>query len=83
MDYLYKVASLGCILCGRPAEIHHLRSGVGMGQRSSDDRAIPLCPEHHRLGGRGTAIHAGIKSFAANHGTEEELLAIVQRAIGE
>jgi len=51
---LSRLAELGCILCWHlgfrdtPAQIHHLREGMGMGQRNSDDRAIPLCYEHHQ-----------------------------------
>jgi len=78
---LDRVAALGCILCGRPAEIHHLRDGQGMAQRADDEEAIPLCPEHHRDGGRGTAIHAGRESFEARFGTERELLAEVNRRL--
>jgi len=74
------VADVGCIVCkihldvGSPAEVHHLRMGVGMGQRSSASRAIPLCPPHHRIGGYGVAFHAGKKAFEAKYGTEEWLL---------
>jgi len=52
--YMSRVAELGCSLCQvigygpTPAEVHHLREGVGMAQRNSDFLAIPLCPEHHR-----------------------------------
>lgn len=52
--HMGRVAALGCILCriqGRgqaPAEIHHLREGVGMAQRQSDYLTVPLCPDCHR-----------------------------------
>jgi len=52
--YMGRVAELGCSLCQvigygpTPAEVHHLREGVGMAQRNSDFLTIPLCPEHHR-----------------------------------
>jgi hypothetical protein len=52
--YMSRVAELGCSLCQvigygpTPAEVHHLREGVGMAQRNSDFLTIPLCPEHHR-----------------------------------
>ena len=70
--YFNKVAELGCIICAMPAEIHHLRTGAGIGIKSND--VIPLCPVHHRNGGYGIAIHAGQKTFEANFGTEIELL---------
>ncbi|MDD4971887.1 MAG: Ref family recombination enhancement nuclease [Paludibacter sp.] len=80
-QHLSKVAELGCIICRMPAEIHHIRNGVGMAQRSSHFNAIPLCPLHHRIGGNGVAIHAGQKTFESKFGTELELLDKVKRLI--
>ena len=82
-EYLDRVANLGCIVCKKNGyhtepEIHHLREGMGMGQRNDYLNAIPLCPIHHRTGGVGEAIHAGVKSFAKNHGTEKQLLGQVR-----
>lgn len=77
--YLNKVASLGCIVCcnlgfeGTPAEIHHISNGT-LSKRASNYETIPLCPFHHRTGNNGEAVHAGIKSFESNFGTEQELL---------
>lgn len=81
--HMGRVAALGCIACekeghfGTPAEIHHLRHGQGVAQRSSHYRTLPLCPRHHRLGNHGVAYHAGPKAFEAKYGTELELLAEV------
>ena len=72
--HLSKVAEIGCIICKMPAEIHHLRHGMGMGQRNNYLNAIPLCHKHHRTGGHGVALHAGQKTFEENFGTETELL---------
>ena len=72
--HLARVASLPCCACGAsPVEVHHIRDGVGMGQRASDHETIPLCPYHHRTG--PTAFHAGPRYFEALYGTERELLA--------
>lgn len=52
--FLSDLVGTGCALCrlngyeGTPAEVHHVRTGVGVGRRSSHWRTIPLCPEHHR-----------------------------------
>ena len=77
-----RIASNGCVACVvlgfgySPCEIHHIRSGVGRGQKSHWSKAIGLCPNHHRLGGIGHAIHAGVRSFENTIGmTEVELLA--------
>lgn len=56
-DWLSDVAELGCIVCrnlgfgSTPAEIHHIRTGQGAGQRANHKRTLPLCPAHHRIGG--------------------------------
>lgn len=85
--HMSKVAALGCIACrnkgfyGTPAEIHHIRAGVGMGQRSGHKKSIPLCTPHHRTGGFGVAIHAGQKTWEAEYGTELELLEQVEELL--
>lgn len=77
-DRLNSVASLGCIACFKlgyrdtPAEIHHIRTGMGMGQRNDHWHAIPLCPYHHRHGKE--AIHQSRALFEKKFGTETELL---------
>lgn len=79
--YLDAVAKLGCCLCLKPAQIHHVRAGEGAGQRAADYRAIPLCPKHHQTGGYGIAIHAGKDSWENNYGTEEKLLEYVWKML--
>lgn len=85
--HLNALAELGCIVCinlgyGKtPSEIHHLRDGVGGGQRNSHKNAIPLCHAHHRTGGYGVAFHAGKAEFENRYGTERELLAKVNQMI--
>ncbi|MGX5660013.1 Ref family recombination enhancement nuclease [Castellaniella ginsengisoli] len=78
-QFLGRVAEQGCILCrrlghpGTPAEIHHLRSGMGKGQRNTNQNVIPLCPEHHR---GNTGYHGlGRRAFERMYGvTELDLL---------
>lgn len=88
-EYLNKVANLGCIVCrlyynlDTPAEIHHIRTGQGIGRRASDEEAIPLCPKHHRNGGYGVAYHAGKKGFEEKYGLELELLEEVKNLLNE
>lgn len=53
-----KVAALGCLICDRPAAIHHCRHNCGMGQRNNNEVA-PLCGDCHQHGplsrhGRGS-----------------------------
>lgn len=39
-----------CIICGRPAERHHIFSGSNRKRSTKDGMILPLCPEHHREG---------------------------------
>ena len=77
-EHLSKVAAVGCIACRKigfndtPAEIHHIRHGMGMGQRNNNYNVIPLCPEHHRHG--PNAIHRSKHNFELCFGTEHDLL---------
>jgi hypothetical protein len=80
-NHYAKLANLGCIACYvlgygfSSAECHHIRTGAGLGQKSHWSKAIGLCPTHHRLGGHGVAIHAGIEAFEDAIGMNEvELL---------
>lgn len=85
--HMGRVAELGCSVCrrmgypGTPAELHHPRSGVGMGKRSSHYDVIPLCPEHHR--GK-TGVHGlGTKGFPKHWGyTEQDLLDDTKKLMG-
>ena len=85
-EYYQRVVELGCLLCGRPAEIHHVKSlryGTGIGLRADNRLVIPLCPDHHRNGGYGVAIHAGIKGWEKeNNTTEEKLLKKTCKLLG-
>ena len=62
-EFLSAIRQLRCIACGAPppSDAHHVRSkGAGGG----DDwyNIIPLCPDHHTLG--GDAWHRlGVRSF--------------------
>jgi len=88
-EYMNRVADLGCICCNMlgfpdtPAELHHIRTGQGMGQRASNYEIIPLCPTHHRTGDYGTAYHKGSVAFEEEFGTELQLLEIVKEALNE
>lgn len=79
-EHMGIVAGLFCVVCRNlgfgesPAEVHHVRFLAGGGQRSGNKETIPLCPQHHRLGGHGVAIHAGQETWERNFGTEAQLL---------
>ena len=56
-----RVAALGCVCCGRPAEIAHAHGGTlkdrglyrAKGKKPSDWLVLPVCPEHHRVEYKG------------------------------
>ena len=71
-EHMSKVASLGCLVCQRPANVHHIRPiGLGIGMRSGHYQTIPLCYDHHQ---GQFSIHNCKEQFEAMYGTEEELL---------
>jgi hypothetical protein len=86
--HMGRVASIGCVLCLRlgygatPAEVHHIRTGIGAGRRAPDEDTIGLCPEHHR---GNTGLHGmGRKAFERHYNiTELDLLAEVRRIMEE
>ena len=49
--HLENIRKLPCLVCGDvPSEVHHLKQGTGergMGLRSTDRWAVPLCHAHH------------------------------------
>lgn len=78
-EWLNRISSFGCVICKKyfeiqdppPACCHHIREGMGKGQRNNDYMVLPLCIEHHQ---GNTGFHAGKKTFISKWGTESELL---------
>jgi len=87
-DRMARVVAWGCVACRidrrepRPTAIHHLlRGGVRMGHRYT----IGLCdPGHHKDGaGAGlTSRHPWKSRFEARYGSELQLLALTDEALG-
>ncbi len=69
VKHMLRVKTLGCLICGAPAEAHHLP-----GPRD-DWRTIPLCPFHHRTEYGSQSYHYSRRAFNERHGSDEELLA--------
>ena len=80
-EHLRRVAEMGCYVCSRPAEIHHIRHQTGLAMRSSHYETIPLCKIHHRLG--KVSVHLGKKEFVKRYGTEQQILAEIRRRLNE
>jgi hypothetical protein len=69
-----KVREMGCVICGRPAAIHHIREGLGMGQKVDHKKILPLCYDHHQSEEKGCiSLHGTPALFVATYGTELEL----------
>jgi len=82
LAHMGRVAELGCCVCRRPAEVHHCRTFAKGWGKATDFHTIPLCPEHHRLGKCGVAIHAGIQTWQGLYGTEEHFLLLTIHRLG-
>lgn len=48
--HLDRVAGLGCLVCGKPATVHHVTSDGFKRIARSDRLVVPLCPIHHQAG---------------------------------
>ena len=81
--HMARVASLGCVVCGAPAEVHHVRTG---NQARDDARVVGLCPLHHRDGKVGFHGLGNENRFYEVHGVclsfEAEKLAEESTALG-
>src|SRR3974377_338606 len=66
-EYLRFVRNLPCAVCSTSRGIEASHTGPhGIGQKSSDRSAIPLCRKHHRTGDQ--ALHRlGPVKFVAMH----------------
>lgn len=53
--HMNRIAEMGCLVCGRPAALHHVVS-TGYARTSKTHRLVsPLCGDHHQHG--PDAIH--------------------------
>ncbi len=80
--HMDRVARLGCIICMAPAQVHHITTGSGMARKNNDGMVLPLDIRHHTGGGYGVAVHAGVRQWEKNFGTQFELLEKVFKRLG-
>lgn len=66
--HMGRVAELGCLICGSPANVHHIRTE----RIKNDFLTIPLCREHHQ---GDFSIHMSKEQFTNIYGSELHLLA--------
>ena len=76
------VQALGCLICRAPALIHHVRSLDGVRITRNHLLVLPLCWAHHSADS-AEGFHHGTKPWSERHGTQKELLALVDRKLAE
>jgi hypothetical protein len=75
--YLAWIRTQPCVVCGARRGIEASHTGPhGLGQKSSDTSAIPLCVRHHRTGNE-SYHRLGSRRFAQVH--QLDIPAIVRR----
>lgn len=79
--HMARVAALDCVLCGSaPCEVHHLREGQGMAQRSSNFLTVALCPDCHR---GPSGVHGDRSLMRIQKLEELDLLALTLEALAK
>lgn len=46
--FIELVAGLGCLICGKPASVHHIMHAPGKAKRRDHRFIAPLCRDHHQ-----------------------------------
>lgn len=72
-DHMARVAALGCLVCGRPAQFHHVDccTPKGAGPKVSDYIGAPVCPDHHLVDQNDSAHgYGGERAFWLRHGID-------------
>jgi hypothetical protein len=76
-QYLAWIRMQPCLVCGSRSGIEASHTGPhGLGQKSPDTSAVPLCPKHHRTG-KDSYHKLGPRKFAETH--QLDVTAIVRR----
>lgn len=78
--YLAWIRTLPCIICGETRGIEASHTGPhGLGQKSSDYSAVPLCVKHHRTG-NDSYHRLGPRRFSEVHDVNLRAIAARLRA---
>lgn len=88
--YLARVRELPCVVCDAfgepqytPTTAHHVIHGRFSQRKTPDRMAIPLCADHHQLGGNGkAALHANPALWKRLYGEDHEYTAATQDRLG-
>lgn len=88
--YLARVRQERCIICESfgevqytPTTAHHPIHGRFSQRKTPDRMALPICADHHQLGGNGkVAIHAEPTKWKRLYGEDYEYVAVIQDRLG-
>ena len=84
-EWMTRITELGCVACRQdghqtPASVHHIVQG---NRRLGHLFTLPLCYLHHQGDGRQVpSVHGAKRTFVQRYGSELELLAGLQVALG-
>lgn len=67
--HLDRMAQYGCLVCGKPANLHHIMHMDGKDCRRDDRYIAPLCKEHHQ-GKYGVHGIGSEKGFCDRYGID-------------
>jgi len=89
-EYLARVRGLPCCICAAfgepqmtPTTAHHVIHGRFSQRKTPDRMAIPLCADHHQLGGNGKlALHSEPTKWKRLYGEDHTYTAIIQDRLG-
>lgn len=87
--YLAKVRALPCCICEAfgemqhtPTTAHHVIHGRFSQRKVPDRMTIPLCADHHQLGGNGkTALHSEPTKWKRLYGDDFDFIPATQDRI--
>jgi hypothetical protein len=78
-----RIAALGCLVCGGPAEVHHVTGYADKPGRFSRDHWLtaPLCPLHHRGVGEKAPMLVSVQSLGHQGFYEEHGIDLLAEAM--
>ena len=88
--YLARVRTLSCVICEAfgepqmtPTTAHHVIHGRFSQRKTPDRMAVPLCADHHQIGGNGkVALHSEPTRWKRLYGEDHTYTAATQDKLG-
>jgi hypothetical protein len=67
--HIARIAAMGCLVCGAPANVHHIMRAPGKIRRRDHRFIAPLCQPHHQ-GDHGVHGLGSEAKFEEHHGID-------------